>query len=128
MSEFKNIIKDLRTEQSITQESLARSLGIGKSTVAMWEIGKRIPSPELYEAIADFFNVDMDYLFGKQTVKRKISIESIEEHAELMATYAFNLEAAEYLKMLDEMPPDFRSICYSSIKSIYDSWKKLKDV
>lgn len=114
MSEFKNIVKALRAEHSITQESLAESLGVGKSTVAMWETGKRIPSPELYELVADFFNVDIDYLFGKQTVQRKIAIEDI--------------EAAEYLKMLDEMPPAFRSICYDSIKSIYDSWKKITDL
>lgn len=128
MSEFKNIVKALRAEHSITQESLAESLGIGKSTVAMWETGKRIPSPELYELVADFFNVDIDYLFGKQTVRRKIAIEDIEAQADLISTYAFNIEAAEYLKMLDEMPLAFRSICYDLIKSIYDSWKKITDL
>lgn len=27
----------------------------------MWEMGERFPSKELYEQIADFFNVDIDY-------------------------------------------------------------------
>jgi len=71
--DFKKIIKDLRMEEDYTQETLAAKLNISKATIAMWETGKRLPSPEKYEEIADFFNVDIDFLYGRTNIKRKYS-------------------------------------------------------
>ena len=42
-----------------------------KVTVAMWETGQRLPSVEKYEEIADYFNVDMDFLYGRTSIKRR---------------------------------------------------------
>lgn len=51
----------------MTQEELAKSLGISKSAVSMYERGEREPqSLDDLEAIADFFNVDIDYLMGRE--------------------------------------------------------------
>lgn len=75
MAFFKDIIKKLRTEKHITQETLASELGMSKSTVAMWETGDRTPSPEVYEELADFFNVDMDYLYGRTDIKKKVHFD-----------------------------------------------------
>ena len=44
---------------------MADRLKISRSSIGMYENGEREPSFELLEAIADFFNVDMDYLLGK---------------------------------------------------------------
>lgn len=71
-ADFKNIIKKLRLERDYTQPELAKLLNISKSTVAMWESGERFPSPELCESIADLFNVDMDYLYGRTSIRKKI--------------------------------------------------------
>jgi transcriptional regulator with XRE-family HTH domain len=71
MAEFKDVIQKLRAEKSFNQERLANELGVSKSTVAMWETGKRTPSPEVYEFISDYFNVDMDYLYGKTDIKKR---------------------------------------------------------
>jgi repressor LexA len=68
---FKNIILSLRNEKGFSQEQLAKVLHVSKSTVAMWETGQRLPSVEKYEEIADYFNVDMDFLYGRTTIKRK---------------------------------------------------------
>lgn len=73
---FKDIIKNLRTERNITQGTLASELGKSKSTVAMWETGDRTPSPEVYEELADFFNVDMDYLYGRTNIKKKVHFDN----------------------------------------------------
>jgi transcriptional regulator with XRE-family HTH domain len=71
MAEFKDIILELRTEKHFNQEELAKALNVSKSTVGMWEIGQRLPGPEKYEEIADYFNVDMDYLYGRTTIRKK---------------------------------------------------------
>lgn len=56
----------------MTQEQAADLLGVGKSTISMWETGKRTPTRAKYEAIADVFNVDLDYLYGKTSEKRHV--------------------------------------------------------
>lgn len=66
-------IKELREEREYTQAQFADMLGMGisKSTIGMYEVDKREPSKEKLEAIADFFNVDMDYLYGKSDFRNK---------------------------------------------------------
>lgn len=71
MAKFASIIKNLRIERGITQEQLAALLKISRSTVGMYETGSREPDFETLEAIADIFNVDMDYLVGRSTQERR---------------------------------------------------------
>ena len=71
MSNFAERIKSLRTERGITQEQLASLLKVSRSTIGMYESGKREPDFETSEAIADIFNVDMDYLMGRSDIERK---------------------------------------------------------
>lgn len=69
MKKFSEIIRHLRGDK-YTQLELANELGVSKSTVAMWETDKRLPSKELYEQIADLFNVDIDYLYGRTDIRK----------------------------------------------------------
>lgn len=70
MREIAEIIKKLRSEKNLTQKQLAEEIGVSKSTVAMWETGDRKPSRELLEQVADYFNVDMDYLYGRTCIRK----------------------------------------------------------
>lgn len=76
MSKFKNILKELRKENNLTQDELSKKLGIAKSTISMYENGNREPDFETMEVIADFFNVDMGYLHGN-TKEKNISSKSV---------------------------------------------------
>lgn len=67
-------IKQLRMEKGISQDQLAVLLGISRSAVGMYETGKREPDLETCEAIADIFNVDMDYLTGRSDIERMADI------------------------------------------------------
>ena len=71
MANFSSVIKRLRVERGITQEQLASMLKITRSTVGMYETWSREPDFETLEAIADIFNVDVDYLMGRSLVERK---------------------------------------------------------
>lgn len=68
---FGKVLKQLRTKNHLTQKQLADVLDISESTVGMYERGHREPAFEMLEAIADYFNVDMDYLTGRTDVERK---------------------------------------------------------
>lgn len=59
---FGDILKKLRLGAGLTQIQMAEKLGISRSTVGMYEQGKREPDFELEEKIADLFNVSLDYL------------------------------------------------------------------
>ena len=65
MAVFMNRIKELRTARGWTQDELAERLGVSRSRVGMYETGRREPDFETLEAIADLFNVDMNYLLCK---------------------------------------------------------------
>ena len=71
---FQVVLKSLRKSFGITQEELANELNISRSTIGMYESGSREPDYETLGLIADYFNVDTDYLLGrtnKITVDRK---------------------------------------------------------
>lgn len=66
--EFSERLKELRMKRGYSQYDLAKKLGVSKSTISMMEIGSRQPSKEMMELVADFFNVSLDYLMGKDDV------------------------------------------------------------
>lgn len=59
---FKDIIKELRESQDMSQYELARALQVSQSAVAKWELGKTEPTSSALVSIARFFNVSADYL------------------------------------------------------------------
>lgn len=86
-------IKALRTKQGITQDDLAEKLGVKRSAVGNWEQGTRTPDMEQLEAIADIFNVDMNY-FSEKTpeeyyydLKTKQMAQEILNNKELHALF-----------------------------------------
>lgn len=67
MGNFYSVLKSLRLSQGLTQDELAKHLKISRSAIGMYEKGAREPDYETLEIIADFFNVDIDYLLGRTT-------------------------------------------------------------
>ena len=76
MSKFSDRLKQLRREHEFTQQALADRLEISKSSVNMYERGEREPGIQTLEAIADLYNVDMDYLLGKSDIPNRCAMES----------------------------------------------------
>lgn len=66
--DFTKRLKELRASRGLTQDDLARELNLAKSSISMYENGKRKPSFEVLEAIADYFNVNMDTLYSSAPV------------------------------------------------------------
>lgn len=76
MAELKDILKKLRAEKNMSQAALASELNAGVSTVASWEVGKRFPSRDNMEQLADIFNVDLAYLYGESEVRQRVHIDN----------------------------------------------------
>lgn len=73
---FSSRLKELRTSKGLSQQKLADCLGTSKSSVNMYERGEREPGLEMVENIADFFNVDVDYLFGKSDIPNRALVQA----------------------------------------------------
>lgn len=71
MPKFSDRFKQLRTERRLSQQNLADQLGFSKSSVNMYERGEREPGLESMETIADYFNVDLDYLMGRSDIPNR---------------------------------------------------------
>lgn len=67
MNDFKDMLKYLRKQKHLTQRELADKIGISYGAIAMYECGKRMPTLEIEEMLADFFNVSLDVLRGRDT-------------------------------------------------------------
>jgi transcriptional regulator with XRE-family HTH domain len=66
-------LRELRKEKDLTIRDLQNIFGIGKSTLSLYENGKRDADHETLKKIADYFNVSIDYLLGRTECKRKFS-------------------------------------------------------
>lgn len=70
MSSFSERLRALRRENALSQGTLGERLGLAKSTINMYESKHREPNFRTLTAIADFFDVDLDYLLGKTECRR----------------------------------------------------------
>ena len=68
MATFSDRLKALRARKGKSQRALAEDLNLSKSAISMYESGTREPDHETTERIADYFNVDVDYLLGRSNV------------------------------------------------------------
>ena len=65
-NKFSEILKELRQEKGIGQEALAKELHLSKGIISLWENGLREPTMNSLISIADFFQVSIDYLVGRE--------------------------------------------------------------
>ena len=65
MSGFSEMLIRLRKSEGLSQQELSEKLSVSRSAISMYESGKREPDYETLEEIADFFNVNMSTLLGK---------------------------------------------------------------
>ncbi|MCD8346573.1 MAG: helix-turn-helix domain-containing protein [Lachnospiraceae bacterium] len=64
MIEFGNRLRGLRKERNLTQKQLAELVGVQNSIISFYEVGDRIPSPEMIIKLAKVLHVSSDYLLG----------------------------------------------------------------
>lgn len=86
MATFAERLRLLRTERELTRLALSKLTGISHSSINMYERGEREPGLETLEIIADYFNVDMDYLLGRQDTLRRIDFSDLNLTAENTAS------------------------------------------
>jgi putative transcriptional regulator len=60
---MRNILKDVRKRKNITQEDLAKLVGVSRQSINAIERGKYVPSTLLSMKISEIFNTSVNALF-----------------------------------------------------------------
>ena len=59
-------IAELMRDEGINQVQLASKIGVKQNTVSSWVLGKKEPNISSLWRLADYFEVDIDYLVGRK--------------------------------------------------------------
>ncbi len=118
-------IKQLRQRDSRKQEDLANALGVSPQAISRWEANGGYPDMELIPAIANYFNISIDELFG-YSKDRQEKLKSILDKAE--AEINGQGDMTECVEMLRAAAEEFPSEPQVLIKLGYalsmHGWKK----
>jgi len=64
--EFSNVLKRLREKENLSQAELAKEVGIPQSIIAKYEKNQTTVTVARLIKLADFFNVSVDYMLGRE--------------------------------------------------------------
>lgn len=96
-------LRKIRNELGLTQEDVAKKIGVTRSAYTQYETGKRSPDLETLKLIARTFNVSIDFLLDvssvetAQTTNTKLTPENKKDIAKQMDTLRETLENSEGL-------------------------------
>ena len=63
-------IRDLREEATLTQAQVGKAINVPQRTYAYYESGQRMIPPQVLCALADLYQVSVDYLLGRTDKKQ----------------------------------------------------------
>ena len=64
MQKYQHIL-DLREDADLTQKQVGEAINVPQRTYAYYESGQRMVPPQVLCALADFYNVSVDYILGR---------------------------------------------------------------
>lgn len=113
-------IKFLRHQQQLDQETLAKILNVGRSTLACWENGSRSPSINMMIKIANHFNIGLDLIM--KDLETQKTLETIKYKNQVY--HDENISIDIYSKVpLTSLPHEKQEKIQQEINKIMDNWK-----
>lgn len=77
--EFKDVLRNLRTEKGMTQEELGKMVGLKKEAIYKYEKGIVVnPKRSLIAKLAHIFNVSPSYILGIEDDQEEYSAEELQ--------------------------------------------------
>lgn len=108
---FAKVLQQLRKEKKVTQEQLAAHLGVSAQAVSKWENGS-YPEGDLIPRLADFFEVSIDFLYGRE--ERNVTVE------QRVFSALHKLPEKEYFDLMEKLIWAFQIGSWGSNTSYYD--------
>lgn len=66
MEKFRERIKELRAERGLSLMDVQKRTGISNQNICRWENGQAVPSIESCIKLAEFYDVTLDQLTGRE--------------------------------------------------------------
>ena len=121
------IIKKLRAENNITQETLATAIGVTPQAISRWESEGGYPDIELLPALADFFSVSTDELLGYKLSVREQELANIKKEMERLAEVGSIEERVAYARNAFAHYPNDYEIRDHLAVCLYFVWQETHD-
>ena len=83
MVDFGSRLRQLRKQKNLTQKQLAALIRVKNSIISFYEVGDRIPSPEIIIKLATTLNVTSDYLLGIEKGE-SIDVSGLDENDKML--------------------------------------------
>ena len=116
------IIKKLRTENNITQDTLATAIGVTPQAISRWESEGGYPDIELLPALADFFSVSTDELLGYKLSEREEELANIKKELRRLAEVGTHQEKLSFARdAFVKFPNDYKIKVYLAA-CLSDEW------
>jgi transcriptional regulator with XRE-family HTH domain len=71
MADFSERLTELFLTRNLTKRSLAQAIEISERMIQYYVTNKKSPTMETLIALADFFNVSLDYLVGRSDIPER---------------------------------------------------------
>ena len=106
---------ELRKDRGLTQKDFADILHVSKSAVSHYEQGISVPTIQVLITIADYFNVNVDYLLGrcKDNIK----------YSDINSIYSGSFTVGKLLTMLLSLSKKHRKVLIGLVDMIFESEK-----
>lgn len=110
---FSEQLRKLRRERKLTQIELGNLLNVSNGTIAMWETDKRQPDIATLKRIAEYFNVSVDYLMGREPdknvrgVQLNRSVVKVPVFGTIPAGVPIDMVEDSYIEDEEEIPADW---------------------
>lgn len=72
MNDFGSRLKEIRKNQGVTQKQVAVAIGASERGIQNYELNERKPAFDALIALADYFDVSLDYLVGRSDDPRRL--------------------------------------------------------
>ncbi len=121
------IIKKLRAENHITQETLATAIGVTPQAISRWESEGGYPDLELLPALADFFAVSTDELLGYKLSEREQELADIKKEMERLDEAGSVEECLAFARNAFARYPNDYEIRHNLAVCLYYVWDDTHD-
>ena len=122
-----SIIKKLRAENNVTQDTLATAIGVTPQAISRWESEGGYPDIELLPMLADFFSVSTDVLLGYKLSERQQELAEVKKEIERLAEVGAVEEQVAYARSAFARFPNDYEIRYALACCLYLLWDESKE-
>ena len=108
-------IIELMEERGLKQSEIMKVCNVGQSTISMWKKGAT-PNVQTLMILADYFQVSIDYLLGREDDYGNVTVGTTGEK--------LTLREEELLSCFRQMPDNIKNAVLETAKIMLDSVKE----